>query len=41
MPVLPGALFTVLAVAASVLGHRHAVDGQRLNHAVEHFRKGA
>lgn len=35
--VLPGALFTVLAVAASVLGHRHALDGQRLSHAAEDF----
>ncbi|WP_301184410.1 hypothetical protein [Streptomyces sp. 6-11-2] len=41
MLVLPGALFTVLAVAASVFGHRHAADGQRLSHAVEPFRKGA
>ncbi|MFE5591235.1 hypothetical protein [Streptomyces sp. NPDC056549] len=32
---LPGALFTALAATASVLGHRHALDGRRLSRAAE------
>ncbi|MET9803386.1 hypothetical protein [Streptomyces sp. NPDC006368] len=33
--VVPGTLFIALAAAGSTLGHRHALDGRMLDHAVE------